>query len=152
MENRLVKTLQLIAILFTAVTMSAGWAHLLSLPNKIALPGRDYLIVQQIYQGWAYLGIAVVSALISTLTLTVVQYKQNRPFSLSLGAAICIAFSLIVFFLLTYPANRITQNWTMLPIGWEALRRQWEYSHAAGALLDFAALILLAISLIFDRH
>ncbi len=132
--------------------MSAGWAHLLSLPNKIALSGRDYLIVQQIYRGWAYLGIVVVGALISTLTLTVVQYRKNVSYSCSLTATICIALSLTVFFLVTYPANTITQNWMVLPTGWEALRRQWEYSHAAGAILEFAALVLLVLSIIFGRR
>ncbi len=63
--------LQLAAILFTAVAMAGGWAHLLELPNKMGLSRDDYLTVQQIYRGWALLGIAVVGALISTAALTV---------------------------------------------------------------------------------
>jgi hypothetical protein len=52
-------TLQFLAILLTAVSMAPGWAHLLELPNKLGLSKDEYLTVQQIYRGWAYLGIAV---------------------------------------------------------------------------------------------
>jgi hypothetical protein len=33
-----IKTLQFVAILLTAVAMAGGWAHLLALPNKMPLP------------------------------------------------------------------------------------------------------------------
>jgi len=41
----------LLTILFTAVAMAAGFAHLFELPNKIHLSRKDYLTVQQIYRG-----------------------------------------------------------------------------------------------------
>lgn len=42
-------------------------AHLLELPNKINLPAEAYLTIQQIYRGWAFLGIIELAALLSTL-------------------------------------------------------------------------------------
>jgi hypothetical protein len=57
-----------------------------------------------------------------------------------------------MFFIVTFPANKATQNWTMLPQGWETLRQQWEYSHATGALLYFVALTMLALSVIYERR
>ena len=63
-----------------------------------------------------------------------------------------LAASLIVFFAFTYPANQQTANWTQLPEHWERLRRQWEYSHAAGAVLDATALISFALSLLVERR
>jgi hypothetical protein len=38
--------------------------------------------------------------------------------------------------------NALTQNWTLLPDNWPALRAQWEYSHAINA-----AMILVAFAL-----
>ena len=73
-------------------------------------------------------------------------------FALTLAAAICIALSLVVFFTFAYPANVQTANWTVLPEHWEALRRRWEYSHAAGAGLYFLALSFLTISLLTRRQ
>jgi hypothetical protein len=98
------------------------------------------------------LGIVVVGALASTLLLAF-RLRGRRPeLDLTLTAAACIALSLLVFFLFTYPANRQTQNWTVLPDNWEALRRQWEYSHAVGAALYFIALSALTASLLVGRE
>lgn len=148
----MIRILQFAALLFTAIAMAGGWAHLLELPNKIALSRDEYLTVQQLYRGWALLGIAVVGALVSTAALTVLQRGTGRPFFLALTAALCIALSLVIFFSVTFPANQATQNWTVLPEGWEALRRQWEYSHAAGALLYFVAMAAHALSIITERR
>lgn len=144
----MIETLQFVAILFVAIAMSGGWAHLLELPNKIRLSSKEYLVVQQIYQGWALLGIAVVGALLSTTALTVLQRGEGAQFYFALGATLCVALSLVVFFSFTFPANRATQNWKILPDGWEAIRRQWEYSHAAGAFLYLFALASLVLSVV----
>jgi len=57
----------------------------------------------------------------------------------SIAAAVLIALNLIVFMLFTQPANAATQNWTVQPDNWEALRAQWEYSHAVTAGVNFLA-------------
>ncbi len=145
------KTLQFAAVLLTAVTMAAGFAHLLELPNKISLGRDEYLIVQQIYRGWALLGIAVVGALVTTTIVAVLLRGHGAEFYLTVIAAACIALGLAVFFSFTYPANQATRNWTMLPADWESLRRRWEYSHAVGAALSFLALSALTLSLLARR-
>lgn len=147
-----VEAVQFVAILSVAVAMAGGWAHLLELPNKIALSREDYLTVQQIYRGWALLGIAVVAALISTGALTWLRRGEGAPFYFALLATVLIALSLVVFFSFTFPANQATQNWTVLPEGWENLRRQWEYSHAVSAILYFIALASLSLSVILGRQ
>jgi hypothetical protein len=139
-------------MLLTAVAMAAGWAHLLALPNKMTLSHDDYLTVQQIYRGWALLGFIVVGALVATAMLTVLQRGAGTSFYLALTATLCIALSLAVFFLFTFPANKATQNWTVLPQQWQALRQHWEYSHATGAVLYFVALALLTLSILFSRR
>jgi hypothetical protein len=144
----LITTFRFLSILFTAVSMSAGFAHLFELPHKIDLPRDEYLIVQQIYRGWALLGIAVIGALVSTLVLSVLMRGNYRMFYLTLTATVCIALSLIVFFTFTYPVNQQTVNWTVLPENWQELRRQWEYSHAASAGLYFVAFITLTVSML----
>ncbi|MGZ8095715.1 MAG: DUF1772 domain-containing protein [Methylosarcina sp.] len=145
---RFINTFRFLSILFTAVSMAAGFAHLFELPHKIDLPRDEYLIVQQIYRGWALLGIAVIGALVSTLVLAVLVRGNYRMFYLTLTATVCIALSLIVFFTFTYPVNQQTVNWTVLPENWQELRRQWEYSHATSAGLYFVAFITLTISML----
>lgn len=127
--------------------MGGGLAHLLELPGKIKLSREEYRTVQQIYRGWALLGIAVVGALIATTALAFLEDGSGPAVYVSFVAPICVALSLVVFFSVTFPVNRITHNWSVLPAGWETLRRRWEFSHAASAALYLVALIALAISM-----
>ncbi|WP_228526968.1 DUF1772 domain-containing protein [Noviherbaspirillum soli] len=116
------RTLQFLAVLLTAITMAAGWAHLLELPNKMALSHADYLSVQQIYRGWALLGFVLVGALVVTVLLALLQRGEGIAFYFVAIAALAIALGLAVFLIFTLPVNRATQNWAILPPGWEALR------------------------------
>jgi hypothetical protein len=143
--------LRFISIMLLAVALGGGFAHLFELLNKMPLSRDDYLTVQQIYRGWALLGIPIFGALIATFWLAALERRRRRPFGLTLAAALCILASLVVFFTFTFPANQATANWTFLPGNWEELRRRWEYSHAVGALLYYVALGLLTLSLLVDR-
>ena len=58
---------------------------------------------------------------------------------------------LLVFFSWTYPANQATDNWTVVTPNWQALRTQWELSHAASAVLTFIALCCATLSLAVSR-
>jgi len=144
----LIKTLQFGVILCTAIAMAAGCAHLLELPAKMKLSRENYINVQQIYRGWALLGIAVLAALAFATALSAILRDAEMPFWFALVATVCIALSLVVFFVFTFPVNKATQNWTVLPERWEKLRKQWEYSHAAGALLYFTALVASCLSIL----
>jgi ABC-type cobalamin transport system permease subunit len=143
--------LRFLSLLLVVISLSAGLAHLFALPNKIAMSREEYLVAQQIYRGWALLGIATVGALLSTLLLAMLLRRQRQPCYLPLGAALCVVASLLVFFVFTYPANQATLNWTQLPAHWQALRRQWEFSHATGAGLYLIAFVLLTRSLLAKR-
>jgi ribose/xylose/arabinose/galactoside ABC-type transport system permease subunit len=136
------------SLLFAALALAPALAHLLELPNKIGLSRDDYLIVQQIYRGWALLGFVVAGALLSTLVLMIMVRGQRKAFVLTLVAFLCIVGTQVVFWTFTYPANRQTDNWTVLPQSWMALRAQWEYSHAASAVLNLIALIALILSVL----
>lgn len=141
-------TVRFLSLLFVALALAPSAAHLLELPHKIALSHDDYLVVQQIYRGWALLGIVVFGALVSTLLLAIVSRRRPRQFALALAAFLCIVATQVVFWIYTYPTNAATHNWTVLPQGWEALRAQWEYSHATGAVLNVAAMILLILAML----
>jgi hypothetical protein len=132
-------------LLFAALALAPALAHLLELPNKIGLSREDYLVAQQLYRGWALLGFVVYGAILSSLALVLLA-RRRRGFGAALAGFFCLAGTQVVFWLFTFPANRATQNWTVLPEHWMALRAQWEYSHAASALLNLAALAALAFA------
>jgi len=130
-----------LAVIFTALALVPGGAHLMSLPAKIDMPEQPYFIVQQIYRGWAWAGIAIFAALFANLASAFLAPRHARQFWLAVAAALLIAATLAIFFIWTYPANQMTANWTSVPVGWEHLRVQWEYSHAANAAVTFVALL-----------
>lgn len=142
------KALQLVAILTLAVAMAAAWAHLLEMPTKMTLSREDYLTVQQIYRGWALLGIVIIAALVATAALTWQERRVPGSFRLTLIATLCLVVSLGIFFAFTFPANQATENWTVLPDDWHTLRQQWEWSHAVNAILYLVALASLVLSVI----
>lgn len=144
-------TVRFLSVLFAALALAPALAHLFELPNKIGLSRDEYLTVQQIYSGWALLGIVVWAALLSSLALTLVVRKRRREFVPALIGFLCIAGTQVVFWTLTFPTNELTANWTVLPDNWAALRAQWEYSHAASAVLNLIALVAIIAS-VLARH
>src|SRR4029450_11839682 len=131
-----------LSLVFAALALALAMAHVLELPNKMPLSPDAYPTVQQIYRGWALLGFVVAGALLSTLALTLTVRKEHKAFLFAFIALLCIAGTQVVFWTYTYPANQATHNWTMLPDNWVELRRQWEYSHATSAVLNFVALVM----------
>lgn len=142
---------QFFAIVLTALALVPAGAHLFELPNKIGLAEEQYFTVQNIYRGWALFGFVLFGALTSNLILTVILRHRRAPFWLALAAFLSVAGTLVIFFIWTYPANQATSNWTVVPANWRELRAQWEYAHAASAVLNFVGLCLVTLSSLMTR-
>lgn len=141
------KGLSFAALLFSALVLVPGGAHLLEMPHKMQLTQESYGTVQYIYVGWALLGVFQLGAVVFAYLL----YLRSRRM-LVLIAAILLTCTLGIFFIWTYPVNQVTRNWSVLPENWEVLRMQWEYSHAASALLELIAYILLLYAVLWERR
>ena len=77
---------------------------------------------------------------------------DRRLRTLALIALVCLVGAQALFWIFTYPANAATANWTVQPEDWQALRLRWEYSHAAGALLQLAAMACLSLGAVRDNR
>lgn len=146
------KTTIFLALVLTALALAPSAAHLFELPNKIGLSQDQYFIVQNIYRGWALLGSVVIAAILINLLLVYLLWAQLPARWFALLAFVCVLGGLIVFFTWTYPANVATDNWTAVPENWRALRTQWEYSHAANAVLTFVAFCSLTLAALTARY
>jgi hypothetical protein len=135
--------LRFLSLVFTVLALIPLGAHFFSLPGKMRLSAADYLVAQRAYDGWALFGIVILAALVATLGLTIAAYRASRRWHLVGLAFLCLLATQAIFWAFTCPANQATDNWTMLPANVEALRAAWEYSHAASAVLNFAAFLLL---------
>jgi hypothetical protein len=141
-----------VALLSTAIALGGALAHLLELPNKIDLPREQYFIVQQIYRGWALLGIVLLVQLLSIIGVIVLSKGQPRVRHAAVLALVALIVAQALFWIYTYPANVETDNWTTQPQSWERLRRQWEYSHALGAVFQLLAMSALAVGALARRR
>jgi len=141
-----IKLIQLLAIIAAALYLVPTGAHLFELPHKMALSPPEYMTVQQIYAGWELFGIVIAIALLATLTNTLLVRADRRAFAWSLAAFVALAATQGAFWAFTYPVNVVTRFWTVSPQLFEAARQQWEYSHAASAVLTLVALIAIVFS------
>jgi hypothetical protein len=126
-----------IAVLLTGLAMIAPGAHLFELFRKMRLAEDQYYVVQQIYLGWWLVVLLLPAALIANVVMAVTSSGTARW--LAVVAAGLVALNLLVFVIWTQPVNTVTDNWAVHLPQWEALRRQWEYSHAVNAGITFAA-------------
>jgi hypothetical protein len=131
--------MRFLAVIITGLSLIAPAAHAFELLNKIGLPKEEYFIVQQIYSGWWIVGLLLPLAFLDNVGNAITLRDNRTSMMVSIAAAALIALNLIIFMLFTQPANAATQNWTVQPENWEALRLQWEYSHAVNAAVNFLA-------------
>ena len=142
--------LRVLAVTSVTLYLVPVGAHLFELPGKIAMPPNNYMIVQGIYRGWSLFGIVLLAGMLSTLMLAILRRRRQGVCALSLAAFVCLAATQIIFWVFTYPMNIASRNWTTMPDQFEAARRQWEYSHAASAVLTFLALLAVTASVAAD--
>jgi len=136
------------AILATVIALAPSLAHLFELPGKMEMGRGAYFTVQRVYAGWDLFGIAIIVQLLLLLLLAIRsagEYFVFRPVALAL---LLLLAAQAFFWGYTFPANTATHNWTIIPQGWRALRIQWEYSHAAGALCQLLGLCALIWALL----
>jgi Na+/proline symporter len=147
-----IRVLQFIAIVLTALCLVPAGAHVLELANKIDLDQDRYITVQQIYRGWALLGFPLIAAIGVNGWAAVMMRRQTKSTACAAAAAVLLCLGLVIFFTWTFPVNQVTSNWSVAPVNWQALRAQWEYSHAANAGVTFLALCSsIASSLLWSR-
>ncbi len=132
-----------VSTLLTSLMLMPAGAHLLALPNKIDMNAADYFVAQQAYRGWAYLGVLVRGGIAATAILAWCVRHSRAMFPPALIALICLLATQFIFWTLVFPGNRQTQNWTAIPVDWDALRTRWELGHALSAIFNIAALVAL---------
>lgn len=137
-----------VALFATGLALGAAMAHALELANKIGMSREDYFVVQRVYFGWSRLGILIAVEFAAMLALAILYRRQRRVLWPTLAAVACLIAAQIVFWAFTFPANQATADWTVQPDDWQALRRQWEYSHLAGAGLQGFAMASLIVAVL----
>jgi hypothetical protein len=142
------RIVQFLAIILTALALVPLGAHLASLPNKINLTAEQYFIIQSSYSGWFLFALVQIPSVIVAVVLVVMMRADALPFRLALIGGAAMAATLAIYFIWVNPANLATEQWTVIPDNWQALRRQWEYGHAASAVFNLVALCAITAAVV----
>lgn len=147
----MLKSLQFASLVLLAILLMPLGAHAFELPNKITLSRDAYFVVQRIYDGWAWFGIVMALALGINVLLAIASRGRGAASWLAFAAAVAVALSFVIFFVWTQPANQVTRDWTIIPTDWRGVRAQWEYSHAANAVVIFLGFCSSLLSALMRR-
>ncbi|MGF1608113.1 MAG: hypothetical protein ACFCUQ_01865 [Kiloniellales bacterium] len=153
---RLIPAVRFAGFLCLIVDLVALGAHLIELPNKLAMSGPLWLQVQQsLYRGWGpFIGPFEAGAVVFAWLLAYLLRGRGTAFGLTLSAALCLTLTLALFFVVVQPVNTAFAGWTpeTIPVDWAAYRLRWEYGHAARAVLAALAMTALVRAALIERH
>ena len=142
---------------FAVLVVLAPIAHVLELPNKLALDAVLWLAVQQhLYRGWGPFlgGPTEIGALLTTIWLVYLRRRSSTVLAATALASAGYAGMLAAFFLLNKPVNVAVVSWTptSLPLDWAAYRARWEAGHAIAALLSVVSLAALVWAFVKEQQ
>jgi hypothetical protein len=141
--------LPLINLAFAVWATLVPIAHVLELPNKLALDAPLWLAIQQhLYRGWGPFlgGPAEIGSLLTSAWLAVLRRWSGPLLRPTLLACACYAGMSAAFFALNASVNAAVAAWTAgtFPPDWPAYRARWEAGHATAAALSVIALAALS--------
>jgi hypothetical protein len=148
----LLRTWRFLTIMFSAVALSAALAHLMELPGKMTFDARLYVMLHRtLYPTFGQTaGWAEGFALLSVVALSWRVRKRGSAFLLTAAAAVCQVVAMAIFLVFVQPANHTMAGWSLdaIPSDWASWRDQWEYGHAARAVLETVGLAALVLSVL----
>lgn len=149
--------LRWVNLITALVVLLPPMAHVLELPNKVALDGALWLAVQQhLYRGWGpfFGGPAELIALTTTLALLAARRGHRPTCQPTLLAAIAYMGMVVTFFLFNAPVNKAVSTWTVttLPADWATYRLRWELGHVLAALLAIIGLAAVVRARIIEMR
>lgn len=151
----MLKMWQFVTILLMSLAMASAFCHLLELPPKMTFDDRLYVMLHRtLYPNYGRVaGTAEFLAVMAVAGLAWRVRRARGVFIPTLAGAILMVAAHAVFWIVVQPANSTMAAWSLeaIPVDWTEWRNQWEYGHAARAVLMISALGLLVISVLRDR-
>ena len=163
----MVRVVQAVALIVTAIPMALALAHALEHPGKLRLDRDHYTAAQGIYfPGFTLAGPAEPLAPILILVLLALTPAGTPAFWLTAAAAVAAALTHLLYWVLTAPVNKVWAKAAPvagsaqrffeaardLPASddWTVLRDRWERSHLVRAVTASSAFVLLAIAVVIS--
>jgi hypothetical protein len=151
--NILARTWRFVTLMLAALTTGMAFCHLMELPAKMRYDAQAYLTVQQTYPYFGTVGAVLEPGSIAAAAVLCFLVRKQRPsFWLTLAGTLLLAAALAAWFTFVAPMNAELATWApeSIPADWTDVRDQWEYAHAARAILQIAGLGALFLSVVVE--
>jgi hypothetical protein len=150
----LVKTWRFITIVFASLSMGLAFCHLMEMPAKLRYDGGLWLtLLQTLYGTFGTIGAVLeVGAVLAAVVLVFLVVRRRPSFGWTLAAAACLAVAHAAWWIWVAPVNAALVPLTpdTLPANWTELRNQWEFTHAARAILQILGVSALVLSVLVE--
>jgi hypothetical protein len=150
----LLRNLLLITIMLAALTMGMALCHFLEMPAKMRYDGALWLTLLQTLYGVFGPASAFIEtgAVTAAAVLAFLARRRGAVFNWTLLGALCLIAANVAWWIWVYPVNAALSAVApeTLPADWMRLRDQWEYTHAARAVLQIIALGAIVYSVLID--
>ena len=152
----LLKMWRFITIISTALSAGMSFAHLLELPPRFFYFDAQFWVAtttKGLYYLFGTVGAGIeVGSILTAIVLAFLMRGRGSAFYLTSGGAILVTLALALWFIFIAPVNAELATWTptSFPADWVRYRNQWEYTHAANAVIKIIALSSLVLSVIVE--
>jgi hypothetical protein len=151
----LVKIWRLVTVILIGLSMGPVLCHLLEMPAKLAYEGSLWLRLLHTLYPPAFGTVGAffeVGAVVTAVALAFLVRQRRPAFGWTLLAALSLVTAHAAFWIWIAPVNATMAPLTpeTLPADWMRLRDQWEYTHAARALLQIIAFGALVFSILVE--
>jgi hypothetical protein len=149
----ILKVARFVGLLLGALNLGLAWAHLVEMGPKRAMSGPEWLTTQQAYRDFGKVaGLTVPASLLSTLTTLALVRGHPTTARLTVLGATCTAATVALWARFNEPVNREIVTWwaDALPADWQQRRDQWEFAHAASAVLHGVSMAALLVAALRD--
>jgi hypothetical protein len=149
----LLRTWRFLTIILVSLSMAMAFCHLLQLPPRMNYDGAQWVTTQSLYQLFGTVGALIeVGALLLATVLLLAVWHHRPAFQWTLFGTICLLVAHGAWWMFIAPVNAEIATWTpdVMPADWTWWRSQWEYTHAARAILEILGLSALVLSVLVE--
>jgi hypothetical protein len=134
---------EFLSLLLLGLATGVSFSHLLQRGPKATLSGAQFLAVQQVLlrNYGAAIGGLEVAALLSTLALAVLTWREPVKSLLAMLACGCVVLMVTIWAVWINPINKLVNSWTpeRLPANWTGFRDRWHALHTVRLVLSAVA-------------
>ena len=145
-----------ITLMLASFSLSLSMTHLLELPQRIQFDQQLWIrvtVIENIYRLFSTVGaVFEIAAILTAIILTFLVRKYGSTFYWTLIGAIILAIAFVSWIIFIAPMNAEFAKWLTNPIpsNWMQYRDQWEYAHAANAIIKIMGLGFLVTSILVE--